>query len=328
VRRDLVVAGMAAVLVLVTGCGGARSLAVVMPAPTAVPTPAPTAVPAPDATAEPVPMAVSQLVPHTPAPTSTPTAVVRAPAPAPRPARRPAAAPTLASQPPVIISRGSPPAPAQPARVVSDNWSGYVAQGGGFWQVSGSWTEPSVRCTAATAESVFWVGLGGYPGYPLYQAGSGAFCRNGVPVHALWYELLTPGNVAPLMALVQITAGDRISAAITLRSGAGGGQVHLVDETTGYARDVAFTPAADSLGSAEWIAEATSHGGTVSTLADFGTVSFAGCSADLGAAGVATWPAAQLAVLSLSDRSGGRAEPGAVRTSAGGGGFSVSYLGP
>lgn len=321
-RRGLGVAGMAAALLLVAGCGSVRPQPVAIPAPTAVPTPAPTAEPTPDATAEPVPMAVSQLVPPTP----SPTAVVRVPAPVPRPAHRPTAAPTPTSQPPVIISRVAPPVQAQPARVVSDNWSGYVAHGGGFWQVSGSWTEPSVRCTAAAAESVFWVGLGGYPGYPLYQAGSGAFCRNGVPIHALWYELLTPGNTAPLMALVQINPGDVVSAAITLRSGAGGGQVHLVDGTTGYTRDVAFTPAADSLGSAEWIVEATSHGGTVSTLADFGTVSLAGCSANLGAAGVATWPAAQLAELSLSDRSGGRAEPGAVRTSAGGG-FSVSYLG-
>ncbi|MDB5065715.1 MAG: hypothetical protein JWM18_2149 [Chloroflexi bacterium] len=326
-RRDLVVAGMAAVLVLVAGCGGAPPLPVAIPAPTAVPTPAPTAEPAPTATAEPVPMAVSQLVPPAPSPSPTLTPVVRALAPAPRPARRPTTAPTPASQPPVIISRGSPPAQAQPARVVSDNWSGYVAQGGGLWQVSGSWTEPSVRCTAPTAESVFWVGLGGYPGYPLYQAGSGAFCRNGVPIHVLWYELLTPGSTAPLTALVQINPGDLVSAAITLRSGAGGGQVHLADGTTGYTRDVAFTPVADSLGSAEWIVEATSHGGTVSTLADFASVSFAGCSANLGAAGVAASPAAQLTELSLSDRSGGRAEPGAVRTSAGGGGFSVSYLG-
>jgi hypothetical protein len=316
-----VAAWVAVVLVLLAGCGGTRPLTVATPAPTAVPTPASTPEPSPAATPDAVPMAVSQLV----RPTPSLAAAVPVPAPA-RPARRPAAAPIPTSQPPVIVSRIAPPAPAQPARVVSDNWSGYVAQGGGFWEVSGSWTEPSVSCTAATAESVFWVGLGGYPHYPLYQAGSGAFCRKGVPIHALWYELLTPGTTAPLVALVQINPGDRISAAITLR---GGGRVHLVDKTSGYTRDVAFTAAADSLGSAEWITEATSHSGTVSTLADFGTVTFAGCGANLGAAGVAaTWPGAQLTQLSLSDRSGGRAEPGAVGASpGGGGGFSVSYLG-
>jgi hypothetical protein len=316
---------MAATLVLLAGCGGPRPVPLATPALASVPTPAPTAEVTPEATADPVPMAVSQLVPPTP----SPTAAAPAPAPTPRPVQRPTAAPVPSPQPPVIISRVSPPvaAQAQPARVVSDNWSGYVARGGGFWQVSGSWTEPTVRCTAATSESVFWVGLGGYPSYPLYQAGSGAFCRNGVPIHALWYELLTPGNAAPLVALVQISAGDRISASLSLRSGAAGGQVHLVDETSGYARDVSFSPAADSLGSAEWVTEATSHGGTVSTLADFGSVSFAGCSANLGAAGVATWPAEQLIELTLSDRSGGQAAPGPIGASAGGGGFPVSYLG-
>jgi hypothetical protein len=65
----------------------------------------------------------------------------------------------------------------------------------------------------------------------------------------------------------------------------------------------------------------------VSTLADFGSVTFAGCSTDLGAAGLSTWPAAHLTELTLSDRSGGRAAPGAISGSAGGGGFSVSYTG-
>ncbi len=326
-RRVVVAAGMAATLVLLAGCGGPRPVPLATPAQASVPTPAPTPDPTPEATADPVPMAVSQLVPPAP----SPTAVAPTPAPTPRPVRRPTAAPVPSRQPPVIISRVSPPPPvaqAQPARVVSDNWSGYVARrDGAFWEVSGSWTEPTVRCTAASSESVFWVGLGGYPSYPLYQAGSGAFCRNGVPIHALWYELLTPESAAPLVALVQISAGDRVSASLSLRSGAAGGQVHLVDETSGYARDVSFSPAADALGSAEWVAEATSHGGTVSTLADFGSVSFAGCSANLGAAGVATWPAGQLVELTLSDRSGGRAAPGAISASAGGGGFPVSYLG-
>jgi hypothetical protein len=318
------VAGMVAVLVLLVGCGDARHAAVAAQGPTGVPAPAPTTEPTPEVTADTVPMAVSQLV----RPTPTPAAVVPTPAPTTSPlVRRPTSMPASTPQPPVIISSASPPAAAQPARVVSDNWSGYVAGGGDLWQVSGSWTEPTVSCTAPTAESVFWVGLGGYPSYPLYQAGSGAFCRNGVPIHALWYELLNPGRTVPLVAVVQIQPGDRISAAISLRSGGSGGQVHLVDATTGFTRDVSFTPAAASLGSAEWIAEATSHGGTVSTLADFGSVGFSGCSANLDAAGLSTWPTARLTELTLGDRSGGGAAPGAIRSSTGGGGFSVIYTG-
>jgi hypothetical protein len=318
---------MATVTMVLAACGGVRPIPVATPAPTAVvtaePAPASTPTPTPDPTAAAVPMAVSQLV-H---PVPTPTAVVPTAAPTRAPVRRPASAPTSTPQPPVIISSAAPPARAQPARVVSDNWSGYVARGGDLWQVSGSWTEPTVSCTATAAESVFWVGLGGYPSYPLYQAGSGAFCRNGVPIHALWYELLEPGNPGPLVAVVQIQPGDMISAAISVRGGGSGGMVHLVDATARLTKDVAFTPVATSLGSAEWITEATSHGGTVSTLADFGSVAFSGCGANLGAAGVSTWPTAQLTEVTLADRSGGRAAPGAIDASAGGGGFSVTYLG-
>ena len=316
----MLAAGVAVANMTLAGCGGPHPPAMAIlatPAPTPTPTAAPTPAPSPTG----VPMAESQRVRATQAP--TPVAVVATPRPVPVAVRR--VTPTPAPQPPVIIRSAPPPAPAQPDRVVSDNWSGYAASGGDLWQVSGSWTEPSVTCTATTAESVFWVGLGGYPGYPLYQAGSGAFCRNGVPIHALWYELLDPSSQQPLVAVVQIQPGDAISASISLRDGASGGVVHLVDSTAGFTKDVAFTPASTSLGTAEWIAEATSHDGTPSTLADFGSVTFSGCGADLGASPLGSWPAAQLTELSLSDRSGGAATPGPVVPSAAGGGFSVRY---
>lgn len=312
----------AATLLFLAGCGGADNVPL---ATVPVISPAallePTADPSPDATRVPSPMAVSPQV-HV-QPTQVPTAV-----PTSVPTLRPA--PVVRSAPRPVITRTpqpvatTPPAPvhAEPAKVLSDNWSGYVARGT-FWQVGGSWTEPTATCTAASAESVFWVGLGGYPSYPLYQAGSGAFCRNGAPVHVLWYELLNPGATQPLVALVQINPGDHVSAAIDLHSGT----VHLADDSSGYSRDVSFTPQSDTLGSAEWIAEATSHGGTVSTLADFGSVDFAGCSANLGAAGLAAWPATQLIELTLTDHSGGRAAPDDVSATPGGGGFTVNYLG-
>jgi hypothetical protein len=318
VRRTVLAVGMAAVAMALVGCGGAHPPAMALlpptPTPTAEPTPAP--IPAPTATG--VPMAEPQRV----RPTATPVPALPIASPQPVAVRR---VPVPTPQPPVIIRSAPPPAPAQPDRVVSDNWSGYVMSGSDLWQASGSWIEPSVSCTATTAESVFWVGLGGYPSYPLYQAGSGAFCRNGVPIHVLWYELLDPSTTQPLVAVVQIQPGDSVSASLSVRSGAPGGDVHLVDSTTGFAKDVGFTPTSTSFGTAEWIAEATSHSGTPSTLADFGAVTFSGCSADLGASPLATWPPARLIELTLSDRSGGAAAPGAITPAPGGGGFGVSY---
>ena len=317
-RRSVLAAACAAASVAIAACGGVRPLPVVTPAPTPAPTVAPTPVPSALATPASVPVAVTQLEQAVPARTAVP-APVRTPAPTRRPT--PAPVPTATPQPPVIIRTTAPASPAHPATVVSDNWSGYVATGSNLWQVSGSWVEPAATCTATTAESVFWVGLGGYPGYPLYQAGSGAFCRNGVPIHALWYELITPSSTQPLVALVQIQPGDSVSASIDLRSG----DVRLADSTAGYRTDVAFAPQSTALGSAEWIAEATSHGGTVSTLADFGSVTFSGCSADGGADGLEGLPASSLVELTLDDHSGGTATPGAIIGAAGGGGFSVGY---
>jgi len=318
-RRTVLAAGMVAVSMTLAGCGGARPPAMAVlpptPTPTAAPTPAPTAVPTPAS----VPVAESQRV----RPTGTPAAAVATPPPLA--VRRALPAPVSTPRPPVIVRSTPTPAPAEPDRVVSDNWSGYVMHGSDLWQASGSWTEPSVTCTAATAESVFWVGLGGYPSYPLYQAGSGGFCRNGTPVHVLWYELLDPSSTQPLVAVVQIQPGDSVSASVDVRSGATGGVVHLVDSTMGFTKDVTFTPTSSSLGTAEWIAEATSHGGTPSTLADFGSVAFSGCSADLGADALASWPVGDLTELTLSDRSGGAATPGPLTPPAGGGGFSVRY---
>ena len=316
-------AGMAAVTMALAGCGGAHPLAMATlpptPVPTAEPTPTPAPTPAPNAVM--VPMAELQRL----RPRPTPTLVVATALPQPVAVRRVVPAPTSAPQPPLIIRSAPTPGPARPDRVVSDNWSGYVISGSDLWQASGSWIEASVTCTATTAESVFWVGLGGYPSSPLYQAGSGAFCRNGVPIHALWYELLSPSYTQPLVAVVQVQPGDSISASVSVRSGAPGGAIHLVDSTAGFTKDVSFTPASTSLGTAEWVAEATSHGGTPSTLADFGSITFSGCSADLGADALASWPAAQLTVLTLSDRAGGAATPGAIVPSAGGGDFSVGY---
>jgi hypothetical protein len=321
VRRTVLAVGRAAVTIALVACGGVHppAMAVLPPAPTptAAPTPAPTPVPAPTS----VPVAAPQRL----RPTDPPAPVV-APAPrSPVAVRRVLPAPVAPLRPPVILRSTPPPAPAQPDRVVSDNWSGYVMHGSDLWQASGSWIEPSATCTATSAESVFWVGLGGYPSYPLYQAGSGAFCRNGAPIHVLWYELLDPSASQPLVAVVQIHPGDSISASVSVRSGASGGAIELVDSTAGFTREVTFTPTSSSLGTAEWIAEATSHGGTPSTLADFGSVTFSGCSADLGGSGLASWPVADLTELTLSDPSGGAASPGALVPSAGGGGFSVGY---
>jgi len=172
---------------------------------------------------------------------------------------------------------------------------------------------------------VIWAGLGGDPSYPLYQAGSGAFCQNGAAVHLLWYEVMTPADQSPIVKVRRISAGDTVDAEVTLGDGASASDIHLADLTTGWSADFPFTAPSPFPTTAEWIAEAPSVNGQVSTLADFAPLTFHGCSADLGSESLATWPTRQLTEMVLHD-GGAVATPGAISSDpAGGGQFTVTY---
>jgi hypothetical protein len=270
-------------------------------------TPAPTLVTTPTAMPVPIPTAVTRLVPPRPP-------VIRA-----IPRAIPAAVQALPPHPPAAV---------RPMTAASANWSGYVAAGS-LWEVAGSWTEPVVRCSAPDATLALWVGLGGDGSLPLYQAGSGAMCRNGSPVHFLWYELLTPAQQPPQVILREITPGDVVAVSVSLRGPGGGGSIHLADRTAGYTTTVGFTAPETTLGTAEWITEATTSTttGKITPLADFGTVDFHSCTANQGTEGVASAQPGHLTALTLHDVSGGSAVPGALSPdgSGPGGSFAVTY---
>jgi hypothetical protein len=210
----------------------------------------------------------------------------------------------------------------------SANWSGYVAAGS-LWEVAGSWTEPVVRCSAPDATLALWVGLGGDGSLPLYQAGSGAMCRNGSPVHFLWYELLTPAQQPPQVILREIAPGDTVAVSVSLCGAGGGGSIKVSDPTVGWSTTVGFTPQATALDTAEWIAEATTSTttGKITPLADFGSVDLHSCTANQGTEGLASSPPGHLTALTLHDVSGGSAAPGAMSPDGPGpgGSFAVTY---
>ncbi|HEY2704368.1 MAG TPA: G1 family glutamic endopeptidase [Candidatus Dormibacteraeota bacterium] len=272
-------------------------------------------------TSQPTPAATSM-----PMPATTPTAIRFRPAPL-RPA--PVRTPVTRAVPAAVAALPPHPAAAlRPLTAASGNWSGYV-EAGSFSQVSGSWTEPTVRCTAPDATLALWVGLGGDGSLPLYQAGSGAMCRNGSPVHFLWYELLTAAQQPPQVIVREIAPGDVVAVSVGLRGAGGGGSIQLADRTAGYATTVGFAAPETTLDTAEWITEATTtpSTGTITPLADFGTVDFHSCTANQGTEGIGSAAAGHLTALLLHDASGGTATPGGVSPdgSGPGGSFSVTY---
>lgn len=183
------------------------------------------------------------------------------------------------------VTPGSGTAPAQtqpnttsttPAQIfdTSSNWSGYVANGGTYTSVTGTWVVPTVSATTAGADAT-WVGIGGVSGTDLIQAGTQASVTgSGAVTYEAWTEILPDySRTAPL----QITAGDSVTVTITEQS-SGLWLIGMQNNTTraSYEKTLRYD---SSRSSAEWIQEAPSTSRGIVPLDNFGTVRFSHASA-------------------------------------------------
>ncbi len=184
---------------------------------------------------------------------------------------------------------GASPAPGAVARTeeTSSNWSGYVAQGGTFTSVTGTWTVPDPSNGSRGADAT-WVGIGGVTGHDLIQAGTqSAVTGNGSTELQAWIEMLPrPSQSVPLT----VSPGDSVTVTIT-DQGADSWLISLTNNTTtkAYSTTARY---ASTRSSAEWIVEAPSAGRGILPVDNFGTVAFAkstavrdGKTVTLGAAG-------------------------------------------
>jgi hypothetical protein len=178
------------------------------------------------------------------------------------------------------VTSGSGTAPAQtqpdsttttPARITdtSSNWSGYVANGGTYTSVTGTWVVPQVGATTTGADAT-WVGIGGVTGTDLIQAGTQATVTgDGSVTYSAWTEILPDfSRTTPL----QVIAGDTVTVTITEQSN-GVWLIVMVNNTTSdsYEKTLRY---ASSRSSAEWVQEAPSTSRGIVPLSDFGTVRF------------------------------------------------------
>ena len=168
-------------------------------------------------------------------------------------------------------SPGTPVPPADIATGQSDsfNWSGYLATGGTFTSVSGTWTVPNVDAGTNGMDAT-WVGIGGVDSTDLIQAGTQATVENGqVTYSAIWETLPDVAQPVPLT----INAGDQISISITQQK-SDTWQISIQDATNGQSWTKSLTYRS-SLSSAEWIEEAPATGRlTILPLDSFGSVTF------------------------------------------------------
>jgi hypothetical protein len=151
----------------------------------------------------------------------------------------------------------------------SSNWAGYIATGGAFTSVTGSWVVPQVNTTGPSSDAT-WVGIGGTSSNELIQTGTQAVVSdNGQVNYQAWYEML-PANSRKIP--LTINPGDSITASLTQQS-ANIWTISLHDISTGknYQTNVTY---ASSLSSAEWIEEMPFLGRSFMPLDNFGSVQF------------------------------------------------------
>lgn len=278
----------------------------------------------------------------TPAPTPAPK-----PAPVPAPAPAPVANPVVAPSPsgdvpslqPTATSTStststtstsssssstgtSTPTTTQTAvSYKSTNWSGYMASGGTFTAVSGSWVVPSPTSTSTTDNTydAAWIGIGGVTSSDLIQTGTAnEVSPSGTVTTMAFYELL-PANAQNIISLT-VTPGDTMSASIT-ETGTNVWSLIITDVTTGqsYSKSIAYT---SQLSSAEWIEEdPTLSGGNLATLDNFGTVQFSGGHTTMNGSSLSVAASGAASITMVDSANKPIAVPSAVSVGA----FSVTY---
>ena len=180
----------------------------------------------------------------------------------------------------------------------STNWSGYVAAANmtdppadSVSAVYGSWIVPTITGPlTGTADSSTWVGIDGWGNNTVEQTGTQQVIDNGVVAYRAWWEMWSSGDKQPQQTIQSMTVrpGDQITASVQfMTSGANAGQFCLsIDDTsrpgdsfTTYQSSAETQSPLANRSTAEWIMEAPTVDGAISTIANFGSVEFTGASA-------------------------------------------------
>jgi hypothetical protein len=177
------------------------------------------------------------------------------------------------------------------ALVQSSNWSGYADLDATFDAVSASWAVPTLSCSGQTSSySAQWTGIDGYSSDTVEQDGTEADCIDGSPSYDAWYEMYGDSAVDsgyevelnPATGYYPVSPGDTITASVTVSGSSW--TLFLADVTHWtYSTTISFSGAAES--SAEWVVERPeicSFGCSLTSLADFGSVTFSKASASVG----------------------------------------------
>jgi Peptidase A4 family len=202
----------------------------------------------------------------------------------------------------------------------SHNWSGYAATGGGYTEVTGTWTVPQFSPDGPAGIDAAWVGIGGVRSRDLIQAGTQqSVSGSGRTQYEAWIEML-PRASRPVP--LQVHAGDSITVDISEHSPSQW-QIQFTNNTTGqtYQTTQQYT---SSHSSAEWVEEAPSggRGGGVLPLDNFGSIQFSAGSAVKNGQGLSIADAGARPITMVGNNNQALAVPSELGSD--GGSFTVS----
>lgn len=161
------------------------------------------------------------------------------------------------------------------------NWVGYAdsAAANTVTAVNGAWTEPAVKCPShGTLYAAFWVGIDGFNSNTVEQTGTLAQCSRGVATYSAWWELYPLNSIQPISTMT-VAPGDSITASVTYSSS--GYTMTITDHTNGGSFSTTGNQSGTSRSSAECVGERPSSGGSLTSLANFGTMTFSSCTATI-----------------------------------------------
>jgi hypothetical protein len=225
-----------------------------------------------------------------------------------------------------IIHGRSPSTKTVNGTTTSHNWSGYAVTGTTFTQVEGSWVEPTAQCptpTKKTQAAAFWVGIDGFSSKDdtVEQIGADSDCDKGpkkgpgIQNYYAWWEMDTATSTGSTTIPEPVSPGDEMSAVVT--NDAGTDTLTRVDAGPTGQGKWTYSPGpqtpspAPKAASAEWIAEApsicTAKKCTPENLADFGSVTFTGATAN--GSSVSSFPNNQTFKINMTKGKTIKAEP-------------------
>jgi Peptidase A4 family len=174
----------------------------------------------------------------------------------------------------------------QTQNLVSLDWAGYSVSSDTLFPqpivngVNGSWIIPEVTTTKSNTYSAAWIGIGGIGEETLIQLGSEQDSISGKAVYSLWYELLPDNSIR--IPDIAVSPGDKITASITLiNSDTNTWQIEIKDKTTGQSFSQSFDYNS-SKRTAEWIIERPTVNNQMTTLSNFGKLTFTEITATVG----------------------------------------------